>query len=346
MKTVNLGLFSGSLAFVLVAQLGCSDDGPGWNLPARDAGLDGGEQVTANPVTEGDAMVQTSASPNSSTDEISVSLDPNETLGSSDEPDASASSNGGTSGEPTSSPVEAGVSSSPTGTTLETSSASYTSEPDAALSEVTSDGTSDVASDVTSASDTLPVTSDSITCDGGVCSETTTDAAAPGLTVCGYQIDEANGIALGDVLPEYLAGMDAGAGDAGGASSCYPPCIMALLEACPVVSECTPETYTTACWANGTAQVQEFIEGETSYVSTETAYRETAPCIQGTSVLNLETSEVALTWRDGTGALVATGVRTDGDLFVTCEYDEQTYLADPTACPWLGEAVYDQTSCY
>jgi hypothetical protein len=247
------------------------------------------------------------------------------------------SSSAETSGEQTSSTPEADAS---IGTTSETDVTETSAGTDTSTTTETTEDTS-----------TLPETTTDVTseptpaCDGGAC-ESMTDAATPSVTVCGYQIDESQGIALSDVLPGYLAGQDGGVADGGVESTCYPPCIAALLEACPVVSECTPEYYVNACWGNGVSQSQEFFESGDVMTVVETAYLEDAPCIRGESALDSVNETHTLTWWDGTGTQVATGVWEDNELFVTCDYNDQVYLADPLACPWLGEAVYNQFECY
>lgn len=337
---------------VLVAALGqtaCDEDADPWDI--ADGGLDA--SVVA------DASVDSTSSASRGGDstvlgsgDVTVIVDGTST-GDSDAPDASvgASSDGeststlalSTSGDVATSETSGATGTSDTSgaTASETSGATATSDaPDTAEGESTRESTSsDAPVDETSTSD-VP-TSDAT--DGETTDGETTDGESTGeppTVVCGHTINPAEGISLQAALANYTP---PGEGDGGVNPDCYPPCIAALLAACPIGNSCTTPDYVQVCWDNDVSQVEEFSDDYNTL--TERAYIGSAPCITGQAV-NTPGASVTYTWWDGTGAVVAHGEGAGASITVTCEDNQEPYAVDTALCPWLGQALYDPFSCY
>lgn len=357
LKTIKRSLATRTMArrvanwgvlMVALGQTACDEDPDPWTIV--DGGVDA--SVTADGGVDSTIPGPSSAeSTGTPTGNISVEI-PTETSESTDEGtpdgsateptelDASASSSPATTGAASSSETtpEVTATSEPvqgTSTEVTTSSEPSTSEPDA--SAATGGETSAVRS-----SSEPPIDAT----DAGV-----PDAAAPGLEVCGSVIDEAQGISLAQALENYHV-PDAGAGDAGDGgvalADCYPPCIAALLNACPARSSECSISYgydsNTACWENGAAQTEQYTFGE-SLVVADAVYLGSAPCISGVMNLSYETGVSTYVWYDGTGAQVATGTDESEELVVTCTDTNESHPVDRYACSWLGQVLYSPSYC-
>lgn len=374
-KKLNAGLgmvvSKRSIAPLIVfafAQTACDEDPDAWADIVVDGGLDGS-------VTVGSDASTGESSTGSTQDTVGLTVDVDTT---EDEVRLDASIDD-TTGE---SEVDASVTSAPTGpavtsedTSAETSEPVSTGSTAVATSETSATPTSANPTSETPTSETSTSeapTSETLTTGpasetsaptGGETStvevsssETTSDssdAGAPALLVCGDVINEAEAISLEAALANYpVQEVDAGAGDAGTVfADCYPPCVAALLHACPAgaMDECATEYdgpyNVAACWDNGVSQVLDYqYDDYFAYIS-QAAYNGGSPCVSGTRTINYESGVSTYVWYDGTGALVATGTDESYELVVTCTEDSQAYTVDRYACPWLGDVVYSQLDC-
>jgi hypothetical protein len=183
------------------------------------------------------------------------------------------------------------------------------------------------------------------------------DGGRFGGPVCGFPLDAENAVSLEDVLPrlsEVDAGsvdagsVDAGSVDAGNEGPCYPPCIMALLDACRPAGACENTTSDVSCWDNGVGQRRETTIGGDIETTTDTVFLNGAPCMTGSAEFDLITYGSFYKWWDGQGNLVATAEYTDESVafVVTCEGGAETFISDrsSSSCSMLGASVFQGCS--